>query len=121
MQEGPKIHIFLALRANNTSEITTILLKMVKFLVKREFFCASCDISSHGDIFGWQNSYLTIWAPLANFLGPPPAVKWEEVDRTFELEPPPPNPNPGDAPGPIHFEAIIWQSSQGVVFEVSLI
>ena len=26
--------------------------------------------------------------PLANFLGPPPAVKWEEVDRTFELEPP---------------------------------
>ena len=25
--------------------------------------------------------------PLANFLEPPPAVKWEKVDRTFELKP----------------------------------
>ena len=66
--------------------------------MKRKFFRASRDIiltnrtktlyPSPGDIFGWQNSYLTKWAPLANFLGPPPAVKWEEVDRTFELEPP---------------------------------
>ena len=33
------------------------------------------------------NSYITIRVPLANFLEPPPAVEWEEVDRTFELKP----------------------------------
>ena len=38
VQEGPKLQIFLALRANNTSEITTILLKMVQFFSKTRIF-----------------------------------------------------------------------------------
>ena len=38
MQEGPKLPIFLALRANNTSEITIILLKMVQFFSKTRIF-----------------------------------------------------------------------------------
>ena len=73
VQERPKLQIFLALRANNTSEITTILLKMVQFFSKTPFFRASRNViltnrtktlyPSPGDIFGLQNSYLTIWAP----------------------------------------------------------
>ena len=38
VQEGPKLKIFLALRANNTSEITTILLKMVQLFSKTRIF-----------------------------------------------------------------------------------
>ena len=38
VQERPKLQIFLALRANNTSEITTILLKMVQLFSKTRIF-----------------------------------------------------------------------------------
>ena len=38
VQEGPKLQIFLALRANNTTEITIILLKMARFFSKTQIF-----------------------------------------------------------------------------------
>ena len=48
-------------------------------------------------MYGWQNPYITIRVLPSEFSGTASGGSGEEVDRTFELEPPK-SKNPGDAP-----------------------